>query len=567
MAAALMASQAYVDRKFEELKELLKTEGEGKKAVIKSGPILLRGLQFVGHPILHDLKLNFCDDNGVPQDTIILAGENGTGKSTVINALNDVLSRRHGMWQKIIFEVQSQAGVRIIEYDCHRSQGGSTMIDIGVKDLSGDQCECAEFNYSKTIYSDVDINFKGGTIDRVTSMELDSTDVSMRSSPNLATEIKQLIVDIQSLDDASTAQWVKNNVGKGKSIDDVPNQVRMSRLAKAFDYMFTDLKYDRIENRDNHKVIIFKKCGIDVSIDALSSGEKQIVYRGCFMLRNINALTGAFVFIDEPEISMHPEWQKKILNFYKRIFTTESGIQTSQIFVVTHSPFIIHNENRYNDKVIVLERDEDNHIIVKDKPEYYRCDSVEAVSDAFHVDLNVQNQRPVVYVEGRTDEKYFSEAAAVFGIELPFVFQWIGHVGENGQERNTGDKALTHAASYFKAHNPPVKVVIQYDCDKKHDIEQQGNLIIRSVTEYLHNVKKCKRGTENALVLDRIDDERWDTFFERKEEDKGYGKPTIIQELRKTELCDYICALPDEDKKHVFANLKTEIETLIGLMH
>lgn len=36
MAAALMASQAYVDRKFEELKELLKTEGEGKKAVIKS---------------------------------------------------------------------------------------------------------------------------------------------------------------------------------------------------------------------------------------------------------------------------------------------------------------------------------------------------------------------------------------------------------------------------------------------------------------------------------------------------------------------------------------------------
>jgi hypothetical protein len=82
-----------------------------------------------------------------------------------------------------------------------------------------------------------------------------------------------------------------------------------------------------------------------------------------------------------------------------------------------------------------------------------------------------------------------------------------------------------------------------------------------------HNAKKCKRGTENALVLDRIDDERWDTFFERKEEDKGYGKPTIIQELRKTELCDYICALPDEDKKHVFANLKTEIGTLIGLMH
>ncbi len=567
MAVTLMASQAYVNRKFEELKGLLKNVGNGNNVTAKSGPILLRGLQFVGHPILHDLKLNFCNGNGMPQDTIIFAGENGAGKSTVINALNDVLSRRHNIWQKIIFEIQIQSGVRIIEYDCYRSQGGGTIINTGVKDISGRQCECAEFNNTKTIYSDVDINFKGSAIDRVTSMELDATDVSMRSSSNLATEIKQLIVDIQSLDDASTAQWVKNNVGKGKSIDDAPSQVRMSRLTKAFDYIFTDLKYDRIENRDNHKVIIFKKCGIDVPIDALSSGEKQIVYRGCFMLRNINALTGAFVFIDEPEISMHPEWQKKILNFYKRIFTTESGIQTSQIFVVTHSPFIIHNENRYNDKVIVLERDKDNNIIVKDKPEYYRCDSVEAVSDAFHVDFSVQGQRPVVYVEGKTDERYFSEAATVFGMALPFDFCWIGHVGEKGQEQNTGDKALTHAASYFKAHNPPVKVVIQYDCDKKHDVEQQGNLIIRSVAEYLHNAKKCKKGTENALVLDRIDDKRWDTFFERKEEDKGYGKPTVIPELRKTELCDYICALPDEDKKHVLANLKTEIETLIGLMH
>ena len=566
MAVTRMATEGYVDRKFEELKTLLAKEGKEELLAKNSGLIMLRGVQFVNHPVLHNLKLNFCDEEGTPVDTIIFAGENGTGKSTIINALNDVMSRAHNIGQEVILEVQTTDGACLVNYKCSKMNGG-TNVRIRAKDFAGVDCECKEFSSVKSIYSDVDINFKGGRIDSVTSMDFDSKIHNMRSTSSLATEIKQLIVDIQCLDDASTSQWVKNNIGKCKAVDEVPSQVRISRLTKAFDYIFSDLQYDRIENRDGHKVIIFKKCGIDVPIDALSSGEKQIVYRGCFMLRNINALTGAFVFIDEPEISMHPEWQKKILNFYKRIFTTESGIQTSQIFVVTHSPFIIHNENRYNDKVIVLERDEDNYIIVKDKPEYYRCDSVEAVSDAFHVNLNVQSQRPVVYVEGRTDEKYFSEAATVFGIELPFVFQWIGHIEENGQERNTGDKALTHAASYFKAHNPPVKVVIQYDCDKKHDVEQQGNLIIRSVTEYLYNAKKCKRGTENALVLDSIDDERWDTFFERKEEDKGYGKPTIIQELRKTELCDYICALPDEDKKHVFANLKTEIETLIGLMH
>lgn len=41
-------------------------------------------------------------------------------------------------------------------------------------------------------------------------------------------------------------------------------------------------------------------------------------------------------------------WQMKIMDFYKRIFANGSGIQTSQMFVVTHSPFIIHNKNRRN---------------------------------------------------------------------------------------------------------------------------------------------------------------------------------------------------------------------------
>ena len=564
MAVTRMATEGYVDRKFEELKTLLAKEGKEEPLAKNSGLIMLRGVQFVNHPVLRNLKLNFCDEEGTPVDTIIFAGENGTGKSTIINALNDVMSRTHNIGQEVILEVQTTDGACLVNYKCSKMNGG-TNVRIRAKDFAGVECECKEFSSVKSIYSDVDINFKGGRIDSVTRMDFDSKIHNMRSTSSLATEIKQLIVDIQSLDDASTSQWVKNNIGKGKAVDEVPSQVRISRLTKAFDYIFSDLQYDRIENRDSHKVIIFKKCGIDVPIDALSSGEKQIVYRGCFMLRNINALTGAFVFIDEPEISMHPEWQKKILNFYKRIFTTESGIQTSQIFVVTHSPFIIHNENRYNDKVIVLERDKDNNIIVKDKPEYYRCDSVEVVSDAFHVDFNVQGQRPVVYVEGKTDERYFSEAATVFGMVLPFDFCWIGHINDNGKEDNSGDTGLRRAATHYKANNPPMKIVIQYDCDKPHQLEQQGNLIVRSVESY-PNVKNCKKGSENALVLDVIDEVKWNEFFERKENDKGYGKSNIEYELRKSELCNYICGLPDEVKRHVFANLKTEIETLIDLL-
>lgn len=96
-------------------------------------------------------------------------------------------------------------------------------------------------------------------------------------------------------------------------------------------------------------------------------------------VKTINALNGAFVFVDEPEISLHPKWQMKILDYYKNIFTDNNGKQTSQIIAVTHSPFIIHNENRKNDKVIILERDTSGEIVVKDKPEYYKYNSIEVM--------------------------------------------------------------------------------------------------------------------------------------------------------------------------------------------
>ena len=47
----------------------------------------IRKIKFKNHPVLKNLELNFCDSNGKAMDTIIIAGENGTGKSTILNEL------------------------------------------------------------------------------------------------------------------------------------------------------------------------------------------------------------------------------------------------------------------------------------------------------------------------------------------------------------------------------------------------------------------------------------------------------------------------------------------------
>ena len=49
------------------------------------------------------------------------------------------------------------------------------------------------------------------------------------------------------------------------------------RFTTAFNKMFEGLTYSRIENVKGKKSILFKKNGVDISINNLSSGEKQVV--------------------------------------------------------------------------------------------------------------------------------------------------------------------------------------------------------------------------------------------------------------------------------------------------
>ena len=79
------------------------------------------------------------------------------------------------------------------------------------------------------------------------------------------------------------------------------------------------------------RFILFEKNGVEISIDDLSTGEKQIVFRGAYLLRNINQLNGAIIMVDEPELSMHPKWQKNILRYYKNLFTDNNGGTNSSI--------------------------------------------------------------------------------------------------------------------------------------------------------------------------------------------------------------------------------------------
>lgn len=75
---------------------------------------------------------------------------------------------------------------------------------------------------------------------------------------------------------------------------------------------------------------------MDIDLDCLSSGEKNdfvMFYQLIF-----NTQEFGIVLIDEPEISLHIEWQEEYLDFLQKICSMNS----LQAIVATHSPNIIN---------------------------------------------------------------------------------------------------------------------------------------------------------------------------------------------------------------------------------
>ena len=82
-----------------------------------------------------------------------------------------------------------------------------------------------------------------------------------------------------------------------------------------------------------------------ISSDKLSSGEKQML---SFLSYNAFSEKAIF-FIDEPELSLHIDWQRLLL---QTLLDQGTG---NQFFIATHSPFIF---SKYQHKEVLLGDDQ-----------------------------------------------------------------------------------------------------------------------------------------------------------------------------------------------------------------
>lgn len=94
-------------------------------------------------------------------------------------------------------------------------------------------------------------------------------------------------------------------------------------------------KYIRPDSKDGLKVVRTNKKREGLKLDQLSSGEQHLIIIAYKLI--FETPDNSYVLIDEPEISMHLEWQRSFASMLEKI----SKARKSRFLCATHSPSIV----------------------------------------------------------------------------------------------------------------------------------------------------------------------------------------------------------------------------------
>lgn len=346
------------------------------------------------------LRLDFNSDIN------IITGRNGSGKTTTLKLLwyilsgNILLALREVNFKKVILETTKYhcTIVRLTHSTCRinwRINGEEEQVFEDIHDDEGDVVRNAE-DQANSLLEDIGSSvflptfrrIEGGfSISDRTNLLTRSKNEIEESLTNLSKKLSNAshvfvaslsTVDIVTLlvrqyTDLSekynqlqqhTSQEIIRKIKVSKS--DIPDTNQLDAATRALDEI-----RQQIENMERSRETImnpleavrklamklFKHAGIKlgktlsfgdaasaVNSDALSAGEKQML---SFIAYNAFYQDAIFI-IDEPELSLHVDWQRQL-------FPTLLAQQaTNQFVIATHSPFIY---SKYPDKEIQIDSD------------------------------------------------------------------------------------------------------------------------------------------------------------------------------------------------------------------
>jgi len=288
---------------------------------------------------IKDLELSFKKDNEI-LDVIVLAGVNGSGKTTILESIKDFFDNRNVNYNEpeksninlnIFFEDFEKKNIEEAEkssnnykqplwnfFNALQSYQYEKYNNNGLyQNLIAKRFE----NPPKIIY--VPANNSFGLV------ETASTTLS-REYQFINYVDSVLMRDIPSY--IATRRNYLATIEEDLTMKEVTNKV-INEINGIFDILELDVKLKGFSKDEKIMPIFENSADEEFNINDLSSGEKQLFLRtlSIKMLEPKNSI----ILIDEPELSLHPKWQQRIIEVYKKIG------ENNQIIIATHSPHIL----------------------------------------------------------------------------------------------------------------------------------------------------------------------------------------------------------------------------------
>ncbi|MFA6709271.1 MAG: AAA family ATPase [Fusobacterium sp.] len=299
----------------------------------------VKSIQFKNHKVLKNLKIDFLDKEGKILDLIVLAGSNGSGKTNVLEGIYNHLEKPNN-YIDIALDIEYSEKEQQLDTQLHNNsplylkildhyKNNNQKIYSAIKKIYDKEEELP-----KIIYFPTEINFSkvDKADDKFSYTYQFFNKVESNLVKNIPSYLSSMVRMIQKQDEDLSYKEAKLAVATkvNEIFSDLDLNIKMIGFTKGIE----DLPLFR------------NKQGEEFNINGLSSGEKQLFVRA-LTLDMIHA-ENSIILIDEPEISLHPQWQQKIINVYRNMG------KNNQVIIATHSPHILSSVPK--DSIKILEK-------------------------------------------------------------------------------------------------------------------------------------------------------------------------------------------------------------------
>ena len=253
-------------------------------------PMYLPYLRLKKHPILGDIDIDLINpETGKPYSIIAFVGENGCGKTSLLNEIFDYETSKYivDKLKENPFSIAPYSALYLRQNSLAKNALRETRKLIDGKDI---------YPVNSTSYL-----------------------VNPGKTKGPLTEVKEGLSIIEKLDDIEIYKLFKEE-----------------RVGEAYC------------SQDVSQVIDGKEHGYDVS--KYSSGQQEVLLK----LKDLQELYSNTdsILLDEPETSLHPRWQKEIVDIITHL-TTDCNETKPQMFIATHSEKVLESLIKKDNALIV----------------------------------------------------------------------------------------------------------------------------------------------------------------------------------------------------------------------